>query len=160
LFPLDNSGLAARNPDRKAFFALEDSLRARYFNNHPPPATLAEYTARIVTPTLEAHRQGGALAEKFEAAYLRTPAFDRVDAAQADRVYRQYLHTTAPPEAEYKQLQDYLFRYIASECGRLGMAVHIHTMAGAGGYFDVAGANPLNLEPLFDDPALRRTRFV
>jgi len=40
------------------------------------------------------------------------------------------------------------------------MAIHIHTMAGAGGYFDVAGANPLNLEPLFDDPALRKTKFV
>jgi uncharacterized protein len=33
-------------------------------------------------------------------------------------------------------------------------------MAGAGGYFDVAGANPLNLEPLFDDPGLRKTNFV
>jgi uncharacterized protein len=40
------------------------------------------------------------------------------------------------------------------------MAVHIHTMAGAGGYFDVAGANPLNVEPLFDDPGLRKTTFV
>src|SRR5215471_12334541 len=100
LFPLDNSGLAARNSDRRAFFALEDSLRARYLNNQPPPATLAEYTARVVTPTLEAHKQGGALAEKFEAAYLRTLAFDAVTAQQADSVYRRYLHTTAPPEAE------------------------------------------------------------
>src|SRR5215475_14524037 len=78
IFPLDNSGLASRNSDRKAFFALEDSLRARYLNNQPPPATLAEYAARVVTPTLEAHKQGGALAEKFEAAYLRTLAFDAV----------------------------------------------------------------------------------
>jgi predicted TIM-barrel fold metal-dependent hydrolase len=160
IFPLDNSGLAARNSDRKAFFALEDSLRMRYLDNQPPPATLAEYTARIVTPILERQKQGGAVAEKFEAAYLRTLAFDAVPAAQASRIYSQYLHTSAPPEPEYKQLQDYLFRYIASECGRLGMAVHIHTMAGAGGYFDVAGANPLNLEPLFDDPALRKTKFV
>ncbi|HXA49534.1 MAG TPA: amidohydrolase family protein, partial [Candidatus Acidoferrum sp.] len=82
------------------------------------------------------------------------------DAAQAERVYRQYSGKSAPPDAEYKLLQDYLFRYIAAECGRLGMAVHIHTMAGAGGYFDVAGANPLHLEPLFDDPALRKTKFV
>ena len=29
MFPLDNSRLAARNSDRKAFFALEDGLRAR-----------------------------------------------------------------------------------------------------------------------------------
>jgi hypothetical protein len=30
IFPLDNSALAARNPDRKAFFTLEDQLRDRY----------------------------------------------------------------------------------------------------------------------------------
>ena len=57
-------------------------------------------------------------------------------------------------------LQDYLFRYIAAECGRLGMAVHLHTAAGAGGYFDVSGANPLNLEGVLNDPALRKTKFV
>ena len=110
----------------------------------------------MVTPTLERHKRGGAVAEKFEAAYLRSLAFDAADAAQADRVYR--LRT--PSDADYKVLQDYLFRYVAAECGRLGMAVHLHTMAGAGGYFDVAGANPLNLEPVLNDPALRKTKFV
>ena len=159
IFPLDNAHLAAKNSDRKAFFALEDKLRARYLADaglSAPPATLAEYVARVVTPTLERHKQGGAVAEKFEAAYLRSLAFDAADAAQADRVYR----LRAPNDADYKVLQDYLFRYIALECGRLGMAVHLHTMAGAGGYFDVAGANPLNLEGVLNDPALRRTKFV
>lgn len=160
MFPLDNSSLARRNSDRKAFFALEDALRTRYLNHAPLPATLAGYTAGIVTPILERHKQEGAVAEKFEAAYLRSLAFDAVDPAQADRVYRQYANRPAPPDADYKFLQDYLFRYLAAECGRLGMAVHIHTMAGAGGYFDVAGANPLNLELLFNDPALRKTKFV
>ena len=152
--------LAAKNSDRKAFFALEDKLRARYLaeSGLPDacPPTLADYVARVVTPTLERHKQGGAVAEKFEAAYLRSLAFDAVDAAQADRVYRQ----KTPSAADYKLLQDYLFRTIAAECGRLGMAVHLHTMAGAGSYFDVAGANPLNLEPVLDDPALRKTNFV
>jgi predicted TIM-barrel fold metal-dependent hydrolase len=159
IFPLDNSNLAARNPDRKAFFALEDALRGRYLQEaglKALPATLAEYLARVVTPTLERHKQGGALAEKFEAAYLRSLTFDKVDRAAADRIYRQ----TAPAEAEYKLLQDYLFRYIASECGRLGMAVHLHAAAGAGSYFNVAGANPLLLESVLEDPELRKTRFV
>jgi predicted TIM-barrel fold metal-dependent hydrolase len=160
MYPLDNSRLASRNSDRKSFFALEDKLRARYLDGVSLPATLADYTARVVTPTLERQRQDGAIAQKFEAAYLRNLFFDAVDAASAERVYRQYFGKSAPPDTEYKLLQDYLFRYIAAECGRLGMAVHIHTMAGAGGYFDVAGANPLNLEPLFDDPALRKTKFV
>jgi predicted TIM-barrel fold metal-dependent hydrolase len=159
IFPLDNSLLAAKNSDRTAFFALEDKLRARYLAEaglNAMPATLAEYVARVVTPTLERHKQGGAVAEKFEAAYLRSLAFDAADAAQADRVYR----TGTPSAADYKVLQDYLFRYIAAECGRLGMAVHLHTAAGAGGYFDVSGANPLNLEGVLNDPALRKTKFV
>ncbi len=162
IFPLENSALGAQNPDRKAFFALEDQLRSRYLREaglEKPPATLGEYLNRVVTPTLEKQKQGGAVAEKFEAAYLRSLAFDRVDRAVADRVYQQYANKVAAAP-EYRPLQDYLFRYIAAECGRLGMAVHIHTMAGAGGYFDIAGANPLALEPLLDDPELRKTRFV
>jgi predicted TIM-barrel fold metal-dependent hydrolase len=159
IFPLDNAHLAAKNSDRKAFFALEDKLRARYLAEaglSARPTTLGEYVERVVTPTLEHHRKGGAVAEKFEAAYLRSLAFDAADAKVAERVYGM----AAPSDAEYKVLQDYLFRYVAAECGRLGMAVHLHTMAGAGGYFDVAGANPLNLEPVLNDPSLRKTKFV
>ncbi len=159
IFPLDNSQLAAQNPDRGAFFPLEDKLRARYLAESglsALPATLAGYLAQVVTPTLERHKKGGAVAEKFEAAYLRSLAFDAADAAQADRIYRR----RTPNNADYKVLQDYLFRYVAAECGRLGMAVHLHTMAGAGGYFDVGGANPLNLEPILNHPALRQTKFV
>jgi predicted TIM-barrel fold metal-dependent hydrolase len=161
LFPLDNAKLASVNSDRKSFFALEDSLRARYWQDAGVaalPATLAEYLARVVTPTLEKQRQGGAVAEKFEAAYLRSLAFDKVDRATAERLYAA--KSTANQPADYKLLQDFLFRYVASECGRLGMAVHIHTEAGAGSYFDVAGANPLNLESVLDDPDLRKTKFV
>jgi hypothetical protein len=161
LFPLDNAKLASVNSDRKSFFALEDNLRARYWQDagiSALPVTLTEYLARVVTPTLEKQRQGGAVAEKFEAAYLRSLAFDKVDRATAERLYAA--KSTANQPADYKQLQDFLFRYIASECGRLGMAVHIHTEAGAGGYFDVAGANPLNLESVLDDPDLRKTKFV
>jgi uncharacterized protein len=166
IFPLDNSKLAAVNSDRKSFFALEDNLRARYLQDAgltTPPATLAEYLSRVVTPTLEKQRQGGAVAVKFEAAYLRSLTFDKVDRGFAERLYAskpsEYMYAANQP-ADYKLLQDFLFRYIASECGRLGMAVHIHTEAGAGGYFDVAGANPLNLESVLDDPDLRKTRFV
>jgi predicted TIM-barrel fold metal-dependent hydrolase len=163
IFPLDNSRLAGRNPDRKAFFALEDTLGGRYLKEagvDAAPATLADYLTRVVTPTLERHKHGGAVAEKFEAAYLRSLAFDPVERAAAERVYARYAGRGAAPDAEYKALQDYLFRYIAMECGRLAMAVHIHCDAGAGSYFDIAGANPLLLESVLEDPALRRTRFV
>jgi len=160
IFPLDNSSLARKNPDRKAFFALEEILLRRYLKEaglSTLPSNLGDYLARLVTPTLERQKRRGAVAEKFEAAYLRSLDFDKVDRAAAERVY---LKKTEPSHAEYKMLQDYLFRYIAAECGRLGMAVHIHTMAGAGSYFDVRGASPLLLESILNDPELRKTNFV
>jgi uncharacterized protein len=163
IFPLDNSALAQRNPDRKAFFTLEDQLRARYLQAvgmTAPPATLAAYLSGVVTPTLERQKQGGAIAEKFEAAYLRSLAFDAADRATGERVYAQFAAKGAPSENDYKTLQDFLFRFVAAECGRLGMAVHIHSMTGAGGYFGVASGNPLQLEPVLNDPELRKTKFV
>ncbi|SPF33024.1 Amidohydrolase 2 [Candidatus Sulfopaludibacter sp. SbA4] len=163
IFPLDNAKLAARNSDRKSFFGLEDQLRGRYLQAvgmTAVPATLGDYLTRVVTPTLERQKQGGAVAEKFEAAYLRSLAFDPVERATADRIYAQFAGKSAPSETDYKPLEDFLFRYIAAECGRLGMAVHLHTTAGAGGYFDVTGTNPLLLESVLNDPGLRKTKFV
>jgi predicted TIM-barrel fold metal-dependent hydrolase len=155
MYPLDTAKLKERNSDRKAFFELEEKL----FHAKVPqvPATLGEYLAKVVTPSLERDRQGGALAEKFEAAYLRPLVFEKVDRATAERAYAQH---RALGDAEYRPLEDFLFRYIAAECGRLGMAVHLHTGEGAGSYYDTAGANPMNLEPVLNDPELRKTNFV
>jgi predicted TIM-barrel fold metal-dependent hydrolase len=163
LFPLDNSGLAVATPDRKQFFPLEDKLRAKYLqqaNLKSLPPTLDLYLTKLVTPILEQQRSQGAVAEKFEIAYLRSFGFDDVPRPEAARIYATLLHTPRPNETQYKRLQDFLFRYIAQECGRLGMPVHIHTTAGGGGYFSIAGDNPLLLEPLFNDPRLRKTNFV
>jgi uncharacterized protein len=162
LFPLDNSGLAT-TPDRKQFFPLEDKLRAKYLeqaNLKTLPPTLDQYLKQLVTPILEQQKSQGAVAEKFEIAYLRSFGFDDVPQPEAARIYATLLNTPHPDEAQYKRLQDFLFRYIATECGRLNMPVHIHTTAGGGGYFSIAGDNPLLLEPLFNDPNLRHTNFV
>ncbi len=163
LFPLDNTVLAEATPDRAQFFPLEERVRARYLQAagmREVPATLNEYLRRVVTPTLERQKAGGAIAEKFEIAYLRGFDFGNPTRAQAAQVYARWVRRPRPDSADYKLLQDYLFRYIAEECGRLGMAVHLHTMAGGGGYFSIAGGNPLLLEPVFNDPRLRNTRFV
>jgi uncharacterized protein len=163
LFPLDNSALADATPDRKQFFPLEDKLRAKYLEQahlKTLPPTLDAYLKQLVTPILEQQKSQGAVAEKFEIAYLRSFGFDDVPRNEAAHIYATLLHTPHPNPAQYKRLQDFLFRYIAQECGRLNMAVHIHTTAGGGGYFDIAGANPLLLEPLFNAPRLRHTNFV
>ena len=163
LFPLDNAGLAAETPDKKLFFPMEDRVRERYLKAlgmGGVPATLEEYLSQVVTPTLKAQKAGGAVAEKFEIAYLRGFDFGDPTEIEAEKIYAKWRGQSYPNEADYKVLQDFLFRYIARECGRLGMAVHLHAMAGGGGYFGVAGANPLLLEPLFDDARLRKTKFV
>jgi predicted TIM-barrel fold metal-dependent hydrolase len=162
MYPLNNNGLAARNSDRKAFFADEDRLLQRYLKEcgySEPPASFDDYLKKVVTATLERRKRGGAIAVKFEAAYLRSLEFDDPALGEAGRVYTGS-RRAAPSDASYKILQDYVFRYIASECGRLGLAVHLHSAAGAGGYFHVGGANPLGLESVLNDPKLRRTNFA
>lgn len=163
LFPLDNTALAAQTPDRKFFFSREDMLRARYMKElglAELPATLAEYTARFVTPLLEAQKQHGAVAIKFEVAYLRSLDFGSAAPDAAASYYARYVRGGAPDTVEYRHLQDYLFHYVAAEAGRLGLPVHLHTGAGCGSYFHLAGANPLLLEPVLNDASLRKTTFV
>jgi hypothetical protein len=162
LFPLNNT-LAADTPDRAQFFPLEDKLRARYLaaaGLTELPATLDDYIAKLVLPTLQRQHDGGAIAVKFELAYLRPLDIGDPTHAQAAEAYATYLHSPRPDPAAYKKLQDFLFRTIALDCGRLGMAVHFHGLAGSGRYFSIAGVDPLNLEPLLNDPRLAHTNFV
>jgi uncharacterized protein len=163
LFPLDNSGMAAVSPDRKEFFALESIVRSRYLKEaalSAPPSTLDNYLKHVVTSTLERHKSGGAVAEKFEVAYLRSFDFSDPPRAEAEQIYARWVGGGQPDPVGYKLLQDFLFRYIAMECGRLGMAVHLHALGGMGSYYSIEGGNPLLLEPLFNDPRLRKTNFV
>ncbi|HMA25158.1 MAG TPA: amidohydrolase family protein [Gemmatimonadaceae bacterium] len=163
LFPLDNRELATATPDRKIFFAREEGLLRRYMKDLDVgqlPPTLDAYLSQVVTPTLERQRRTGAVAVKFEAAYLRSLNFTRGDRAAAAQAYARYVAGGAPDAAEYTALQDVIFHHIAAEAGRLGLPVHIHTGYGCGGYFELAGANPLLLEPVLDDATLRGTKFV
>jgi hypothetical protein len=162
MYPLNNQSLGQADPDRKAFFAAEEKLLRRYLAEDSLSALPAQLDGYLhfVTDTLERQKRNGAVAEKFEAAYLRSLDFAATPQAEATRIYSIYVHSGQPTDSEYKALQDYLFRYMAAECGRLRMPVHIHTDAGAGAYFHVAGTNPLLLESVFNDPALRKTQFV
>jgi predicted TIM-barrel fold metal-dependent hydrolase len=154
MYPLSNTALV-HNSDQQAFFDDEQRLLKRYYAECglvSRPATLDDYLAKVVRATLERQKQGGAVAIKFEMAYLRSFELGNPSRADAEAAWRS--GTSA------KALQDYIFRFIATEAGRLRLPVHFHAGAGSGGYFDVAGANPMLLEPLFDDPSLRKTNFV
>lgn len=163
MLPLSTKAEAATSPDRAKLYPYEEKLLRRYLADlgvAKLPATLDAYLRTVVTPTLDRQRKAGCVAVKFEAAYLRSLDFDDVPLATASRVYSRYVAAGAPPPAEYKALQDFLFRYIARETGRLGMAVHVHAFEGAGTFFRAAGSDPLLLEPVFNDPTLSATKFV
>jgi uncharacterized protein len=163
LFPLNNDALAAETPDRKFFFGRENMLLARYRRElgvPTMPETLAEYESRVVTPEIERQKKDGAVAIKFEAAYLRSLDFEPASEHDAAATYAKFAAGGSPSKSDYTRLQDFLFRYIAREAGRLGLPVHIHTGMGCGGYFYLTGSNPLLLEPVLNDSRLRNTTFV
>jgi uncharacterized protein len=164
LLPLNNASVANETPDRKFFYSREEMLLKRYLadlNLTALPATVEQYTTQVVTPVLESQKTNGAVAVKFEAAYLRSLDFGPAESlARAEQIYHLYVKGGVPTKEEYLRLQDYLFRYIAREAGRLGLAVHIHTGGGCGTYFMLMGSNPALLESVLSDPTLRQTNFV
>jgi predicted TIM-barrel fold metal-dependent hydrolase len=163
MLPLATQAVAATTPDRQKLFPLEDALLKRYLTDlhlAAVPRTLDEYLSTVVTPTLESQRRAGCVAVKFEAAYLRALDFEDATMEAARPIYARFAGGGVPTVAEYKIVQDFLFRFIGREAGRLGMAVHIHSFEGVGNYFDIAGADPLKLQPALDDPSLRQTNFV
>ncbi|HEY8186644.1 MAG TPA: amidohydrolase family protein [Pyrinomonadaceae bacterium] len=163
IFPLSNETAKRSNPDYRGFYPGEERLLKRYLASaglSALPPSLDAYLAKVVSATLEAQKREGALAVKFEAAYLRKLDFDEAEIGDARRIYARYFRGGEPSAADYKTLQDFLFRYVAREAGRLGLAVHIHAIGGAGAFYRQSGSNPLLLESVFNDPSLRKTNFV
>jgi predicted TIM-barrel fold metal-dependent hydrolase len=163
ILPLNNDAGKRRNSDYAWFYAHGEKLLQRYLSDlhlDAVPLSLSGYLAKVVTPTLERQKREGAVALKFEAAYLRPLDFEPTAERDAAPVYDHYVRGGEPPGADYRKLQDFLFYYIAQEAGRLGLAVHFHSMPGCGDYFMQRGANPLLMEAAFNDPSLRKTNFV
>ena len=163
LFPVDTRAEAARTPDTRSLYPREAALLRRYLRDLGVPAvppTLAAYITAVVIPILQRQRQQGAVAIKFEIAYLRPLDLGDPDSAAASAIYARYATAGTPTHAEYKTLTDCLFRVVAREAGRLGLAVHLHVLETFGGFYEARGATPAQLEPLFNDSTLRGTSFV
>jgi predicted TIM-barrel fold metal-dependent hydrolase len=162
LFPLNNSAIKQKDPEHAAFMQNEEQLLARYLDAaglKTAPLSFDDYLS-FVTHTLEKFKSDGAIALKFELAYLRDLDISNPKKEDVERIYTIYAQPAQPSPEESKALEDYMFRYIAAEAGRLGLSIHIHTSIGVGSYFRAANANPLALEPIFNDPSLRKTKFV
>lgn len=160
LLPFDDTVLAAENPDRRYFLGREKAILRQYLGDAhiaELPATLEEYIAQVVMPTLERQKATGAVAIKFESAYLRPLNFRRPEMAAAAAAYAR---GGALSKTDAYRVEDAIFHAIALKAGELHLAVHFHTGFGCGTYFDLRGANPMLLDGVLNDPSLRGTNFV
>jgi len=149
-----------QTPPRFYWVPFTDDFLDPFPGDKKPAATLEEYIKNVVTPAIESFKQEGAIAVKFLAAYWRPLNFENVSSAEAASVYEQLLQKKEVSISEQRKLEDYLFRYITKEAGRLDLIVHIHTGIGGGTHFNISGSNPMLLESVFNDPDQRNTKFV
>ncbi|MBO0719472.1 MAG: amidohydrolase family protein [Blastocatellia bacterium] len=162
LFPFDNREVKARNPDEAVYLPLQEKKLKRELTAaglREIPATFGEYLA-FVTRTLEENKKRGAVAVKFEAAYFRSLEFGDPPEREAAAVYERYHAEGVPQPAEYVVFQDYLFRHLLREAGRLALPVHFHSSVGIGDFFNLGSGNALNLENVLRDPRYERNIFV
>jgi hypothetical protein len=162
LFPLDNSELAARNMDEGVYVPLQEKLLKRELAQaglSTLPKTFSAYLA-FVSKILEQNRAHGGVSIKFEVAYFRTLHFDDPPKVAAASIYNRYNAGGKPSAAEHAVFEDFMFRYLLREAGRLHLAVQIHTAVGTGDFFSLTGGNVLNLENVLRDPRYGNVNFV
>ncbi len=162
LFPLDNRRITERNVDEQTYIPLQEKKLQRELKQAGLtgiPDSLSDYL-RFVSRILEQNRQQGALAIKFEAAYFRSLYFSDPAEVQAAFVYDKYRKGGTPSPEEYTLFQDFVFRYLVREAGRLHLAVHVHTSVGIGDFFNLHNGNVLNLENVLRDPRYDGVNFV
>jgi hypothetical protein len=162
LFPFDNKIVIAENPDEGVYIPLQRKVLHRYMQQagiSRLPNSFDEYLA-FVSRILEENQKKGGIAEKFEAGYFRSLYFADPPRAAAAGVYQKYHAGGVPTPEEYKTFQDYVFRHLVTEGGRLHLAVHIHTAVGEGDYFSLRKGDVLNLENVVKDPRYLNTTFV
>ena len=162
LFPFDNHGQAARNGDMGVYAPLQEKVLQRYMKQEGMsglPADLAGYEA-FVRQTVADNQKKGGVAMKFEAAYFRSLYFRDPPRELAEAIYGKYHSGGVPPEEEYRTFQDYMFRVLIDQAGKLKLSVHFHSAVGTGDYFSLRNGNPLNLENVVRDPRYSNVKFV
>jgi uncharacterized protein len=172
-FPFDNRDQTASTPDMGVYIPLQEKMLARYkqqmngrgINLEPAkakdalPENLAGYEA-FVRNTMADNQKRGGVAIKFEAAYFRTLYFGDPPRDQAEAIYNKYRSGGVPSTEEYRTFQDYIFRVMVDQAGKLKLPMHFHTAVGIGDYFSLRQGHVLNLENVLRDPRYHNTTFV
>ena len=161
-YPFDNRDQTASNPDMGVYIPLQEKMLARYkkqMNVATLPADLAGYEA-FVRNTMADNQKRGGVAMKFEAAYFRSLYFSDPPREKAEAIYAKYHSGGVPTADEYRIFQDYIFRVMVDQAGKLKLPMHFHTAVGIGDYFSLRQGNVLNLENVLRDPRYHNTTFV
>ncbi len=162
LFPFDNRDQSGKNPDMGVYVPLQEKMLARYKKQagiDALPADLAGYES-FARRILQENQKRGGVAMKFEAAYFRSLHFGDPPRERAAEIYAKYRAAGFPMAEEYTTFQDYVFRVLLDEAGKLKLPVHFHSAVGIGDYFSLRQGNPLNLENALRDPRYKDVNFV
>jgi uncharacterized protein len=163
LFPLNNRDQTGKNPDMGVYIPLQEKVLQRYMkqeNLTTLPTDLAGYEAFVRQTVDDNKNKRGGVAMKFEAAYFRSLYFTDPPRDKAEAIYAKYHAGGVPSDQDYRTFQDYIFRVLIDEAGKLGISVHFHSAVGIGDYFSLRNGNPLNLENVLRDPRYAKTKFV
>jgi hypothetical protein len=162
MWPLNNQNETARNSDEGVYIPLQEKMLHRWMQQENVGKLPADFDGylKFISRVLEDNQSKGGIAIKFEVAYFRPTTFGDPTRDQAEDVYRRYVGGGIPSEQEYRTFQDYVFRYLILEGGRLHLPVHIHSAVGIGDYFNISQSNIMNFESVLRDPRYRGTIFV
>lgn len=162
LFPFDTQQLESRNPDQKLNLPLERKLLARNLkqaNLEKLPEDFVSYL-KFVTAIVEADKAAGGAGMKFEIAYFRSLHFDDPDESRAAAIYAKYRSGGVPALTEYREFQDFVFRYLLRDAARLHLPVQIHTSVGGGDFYMIEESSVMGLENILKDPRYENVNFV
>ena len=162
MWPFNNERETGRNPDEGVYIPLQEKMLHRWMkqeNVSKLPPSFADYLS-FISRVLEDNSRRGGIAMKFEVAYFRPMSFTDPTSSQAEDIYQRFVNGGIPTEKEYRTFQDFIFRYLVQEGGRLHLPVHVHTAVGIGDYFNLSQSNIMTLETVLRDPRYSSTTFV
>ncbi|MGB8325363.1 MAG: hypothetical protein WCE52_20560, partial [Candidatus Acidiferrum sp.] len=136
-FPFDNRDQTASTPDMGVYVPLQEKMLSRWKKQEGVealPADLAGYED-LVRRTMEDNQKKGGVAIKFEAAYFRSLHFSDPPREKAETIYNKYHAGGVPTAEEYRLFQDYIFRVMVQQAGKLHLPMHFHSCVGIGDYF-------------------------
>jgi uncharacterized protein len=161
LYPLPADHLMARSPGHKDDISrlqrdLQGFLKEADLTALPPDLTAY---VRFIDQTLRHWQKQGAVAVKFFDAYLRTLRIADVSETRAAALYAKGRRQPLTRD-EYLALQDFLWRHILLEAGKIHLPVHIHSSLGVPPFMRTLDSDVRNLDDVLTDPRFFATPIV